>query len=132
MAEKNIVGLAHIGVRVKDMDASVKFYTEVLGFTLDHRQLNGSSELSFLSRGNCPLELIWNPSYKDKELLPGQVDHVALEVTGIDALFEELKGKGVTFLSENVSDCPGLLNGVKNIFFLGPDGERLEFFEYYK
>ena len=25
---------------------------------------------------------------------------------------------------------PNLLDGVKNIFFCGPDGERIEFFDY--
>ena len=124
----NIAGLAHIGVRVKDMDRSLRFYTEILGFSLTHRQFNGQSELAFLNRGNCPLELICNPNVP--QLQAGQVDHIALEVAGIEQLTEALREKGVKLLSENVGTMPNLLNGVKNIFFLGPDGERLEFFEY--
>ena len=124
-----IKGLAHIGVRVRNMDVSIRFYTEDLGFTLTHRQFSGQSELAFLNKGDCPIELICNPNVT--EFRAGQVDHIALEVTGIDELIRSLKDKGVNFLSENVSDCPGLLQGVRNIFFTGPDGERIEFFEYY-
>ena len=64
------------------------------------------------------------------ERTPGQIDHVALEVQHIDEIVETLKAKGVTLLSDQVSDMPGLLDGVRNIFFLGPDGERLELFDY--
>ena len=49
----------------------------------------------------------------------------------IEALVADLKAKGVQFLSDEIALCPGLLDGVKNIFFVGPDGERFEFFEYY-
>ena len=130
MAEKGkITGLAHIGIKVKDIDASIKFYTEVLGFELTHKQQNGSSVLAFLNIGTCLIELIQSAVYEPRT--SGQVDHIAVEVKGIEALVADLKAKGVQFLSDEISLCPGLLDGVKNIFFVGPDGERFEFFEYY-
>ena len=130
MADKGkITGLAHIGIKVRDMDASLKFYTEVLGFELTHKQVNGTSVLAFLNIGTCLLELIQSAVYEERT--PGQVDHIAVEVKGIEALVEDLKAKGVHFLSEQINVAPGLLDGVKNIFFTGPDGERFEFFEYY-
>ncbi len=129
MAENGkITGLAHIGIKVKDIDASIKFYTEVLGFELTHKQLSGTSTLAFLNIGTCLIELIQSAVYEERT--PGQVDHVAVEVKGIDALVQDLRAKGVHFLSDSVALCPGLLDGVKNIFFTGPDGERFEFFEY--
>ena len=124
-----ITGLAHIGVKVKDIDASIRFYTELLGFELTHKQTNGTSILAFLSAGTCLLELIQSAVYEPRT--PGQVDHIAVEVKGIEALVADLRAKGVHFLSDDIALCPGLLDGVKNIFFTGPDGERLEFFEYY-
>ena len=130
MAENGkITGLAHIGVKVKDIDASIKFYTELLGFELTHKQKFGSSTLAFLGAGSCLLELIQGSNYEERT--PGQVDHIAIEVKGIEALVAFLKENGVRFLSDEVSVCPDLIDGVKNIFFLGPDDERLEFFEYY-
>ncbi len=124
-----ITGLAHIGIKVKDIDASIKFYTETLGFELTHRQQFGTSTLAFLNIGTCLIELIQSAVYEERT--PGQVDHIAVEVKDIEALTQDLRAKGVHFLADSISLCPGLLDGVKNIFFTGPDGERFEFFEYY-
>ena len=124
-----VTGLAHIGIKVKDIDASIKFYTELLGFELTHKQVFGSSTLAFLGAGSCLLELIQGSQYEERT--PGQVDHIAVEVKGIEALVAFLKENGVRFLSDEIAVCPDLIDGVKNIFFLGPDDERLEFFEYY-
>ena len=129
MAEGKIIGLAHIGIKVRDMVASLKFYTEVLGFEKTGEQMFGTSHLAFLNAGTCILELIQGAQYEERTA--GQVDHVAVEVKGIEALVEKLKAQGVQFLSDEVKVAPGLLDGVKNIFFVGPDGERFEFFEYY-
>ena len=124
-----ILGLAHIGVRVRDMDASIAFYTDVLGFKLTARQTLGTSQLAFLEIGTCLVELIQGARYEPRSA--GQVDHIAVEVKGIEALTQSLRDQGVQFLSDEISTVPALLDGVKNIFFLGPDGERFEFFEYY-
>ena len=130
MADKGkITGLAHIGIKVKDMDASLRFYTEVLGFELTHKQQSGTTILAFLNIGTCLLELIQSAVYEERT--PGQVDHIAVEVKGIEALVDDLRAKGVHFLADEINVAPGLLDGVKNIFFTGPDGERFEFFEYY-
>ena len=129
MAEGKITGLAHIGIKVRDMAASLKFYTEVLGFEKTGEQMFGTSHLVFLNIGTCILELIQGAQYEERTA--GQVDHIAVEVKGIETLVEKLKAQGVQFLSDEVNVAPGLLDGVKNIFFVGPDGERFEFFEYY-
>ena len=129
MAEGKITGLAHIGIKVRDMAASLKFYTEVLGFEKTGEQMFGTSHLAFLNIGTCILELIQGAQYEERSA--GQVDHIAVEVKGIETLVEKLKAQGVQFLSDEVNVAPGLLDGVKNIFFVGPDGERFEFFEYY-
>lgn len=31
-----IIGLAHIGIHTDNLQESIEFYTDVLGFTLDH------------------------------------------------------------------------------------------------
>ncbi len=123
-----IKGLAHIGIRVRDMEASLAFYTKLLGFTLTHRQMAGTSELAFLQNGTCLLELIHPQNYDERT--PGQIDHVALEVQHIEQIVDFLKKNGVIDPSAEIGEMPNLLDGVKNIFFCGPDGERIEFFDY--
>lgn len=121
-----VTGLAHIGVKVKDIEASTKFYTELLGFQIDDENDLGRVKLVFLSNGNCLIELISADSVPE---VPGQIDHICMEVEGIDELVAELKEKGLVFDGE-VSYGAAIRGGIKNIFFKGPDGERIEFFDY--
>jgi len=86
-------------------------------------------KLAFLSAGNCLIELI-----EPKEYAPrtnGVVDHVAMTVDCIDTAITEAKAKGIT-IDESTVATMEILGGVKNVFFEGPDKERLEFFEYLK
>ena len=120
-----IKGLAHIGVYVKDMNASVHFYRDLLGFTVTE-EVNNGPHLVFCNKGTCLMELIERKQYEERTA--GPVDHVAVEVTEIEALAEELRAKGVDI--PEISTMANLLGGVKNVFFEGPDHERIEFFEY--
>ena len=60
--EKLNLGLAHIGIFVKDMETSKKFYSEILDFSIDHEySLNEGAELvklAFISSGTCLIELV--------------------------------------------------------------------------
>ncbi|MDR1599980.1 MAG: VOC family protein [Oscillospiraceae bacterium] len=129
MAGCGVKGLSHIGVIVSDMDRSIAFYQDALGFTLDKREtLDGGTRLAFLSAGTCIIELIQRAG-GNVPAAPGPVDHICLDVEGIDDLVERLRAKGVVFLSDKVNTLSGGLAGFRNIFLTGPDGERLEFFE---
>jgi catechol 2,3-dioxygenase-like lactoylglutathione lyase family enzyme len=121
-----VTGLAHIGVKVKDIEASKRFYTDYLGFAIDGEDDLGHVKLAFLSNGNCLIELI---SADSVPTAPGQIDHICMEVEGIDSLVSSLKEKGLQFEGE-VSFSAAIRGGIKNIFFRGPDGERIEFFDY--
>lgn len=121
-----VTGLAHIGVKVKDLEASKKFYVDLLGFQIDDENDLGQVQLAFLSNGNCLIELIRADSVPE---LPGQIDHICMEVEGIDDLVAELKAKGIAF-DGDISYSAVIRGGIKNIFFEGPDGERIEFFDY--
>jgi SNF2 family DNA or RNA helicase len=68
------------------------------------------------------LELIQSAVYEERT--PGQVDHIAVEVKGIEALVADLRAKGVHFLAEEINVAPGLLDGVKNTFFTGPESVK--------
>ncbi len=125
--ELNIIGLAHIGIKVRDMEKSLAFYRDLLGFTLtDEVRLDNGTLLAFLNAGDCKIELI--QSAQPVERSTGMIEHIAVTVHGIDALVAGLQGK-VKFEGP-VMTMPNLLGGVKNVFFSGPDGEGIEFFEY--
>lgn len=122
-----IKGVDHIGIRVSDMDRSIRFYGEVLGLSLvDRRKISDVTELAFLSTGGqTELELIC----KEGDPVPqhdGMVNHFALTVTDMEAAAEQLRRHGVAFTPEKPNFIPAL--NAWNLFFRGPDGERIELF----
>jgi len=125
MSKGKITGLAHIGVFVKDIDKSIDFYKR-LGFTLDKEEQPGI-RLAFLSAGTCLIELVEKPDALPREA--GVVDHIAVTVDNIEAAIENANANGIAIDASQINTVP-ILGGVKNVFFDGPDGERLEFFEY--
>lgn len=125
-----ITGLAHIGIIVKDIEVSKAFYCETLGFfqLTGEYTLASGLRLAFVNAGDCRLELIQQPIYAPRTA--GVVDHIAMEVEDIEPLVCKLVEKRIPFETGEIGTMPELLGGVKNIFFAGPDGERIEFFEY--
>ncbi|MCL2546263.1 MAG: VOC family protein [Oscillospiraceae bacterium] len=125
--KSNITGLAHIGIFVKDIGKSIDFYKR-LGFTLDNNeQTDNGTRLSFLSAGTCLIELIGI----SEERTAGTVDHIAMTVDNIEQAVANAKANGINIDASRIMSAP-MLGGIKNIFFTGPDGETLEFFEYCK
>ena len=127
MGKGCITGLAHIGVFVKDIDASIDFYKK-LGFSLDGEE-NPGIKLAFLSAGSCLIELVEQKNADARSA--GVIDHVAVVVDDIDAAIANAKENGINIDASTIKSVD-ILGGIKNVFFEGPDGERLEFFEYCK
>ena len=133
----SIKGLAHIGILTTDAEQSKKFYTENLGFRFDFKTVlqkpdGTSKKLVFVKLNNLLVEFI-EPS--DKSLVnkvSGVIDHISFEVDDLDQICGLLKQKGIQFKSPNPIDLPAIYNGVKIIFFEGPNGETLELFEHLK
>ena len=88
----------------------------------------GGTLLGFVQAGTCILELICSPKVDVSALKAGQVDHICLECDDIDEYMKRLEGK-VEVVSP-IGTMPDMFGGAKNVFFLGPDGERIELFQY--
>jgi lactoylglutathione lyase len=121
--------IEHVGVMVKDLEASIQFYREVVGLecrgTLVHT--NPAITLAFLGfPGTTETEVELIHGYNAELPNEGKVHHIAFTVDNLDEEIDRLKKLDVTLLDETPTTLP---NGSRYIFFLGPDGERLEFFE---
>ncbi len=125
-----ITGLAHIGILVQDMDRSKDYYVNTLGMQLQADECAGDTKLVMVGIGSLVIELIQKPDHQPRPA--GVVDHVAIACEDIETLVCKLIEKGVRFDANEISHNPTLFGGIKNIFFKGPDGEILEFFEYDK
>lgn len=119
-----VLGLGHIGLPVRNLEVSKKFYTEVLGFSVTCiAPLEGGTTLCFLRNGDCEIELIAKPDYAPRT--DGYFEHLCLKVSDIDAAIAHLARHGVQ-TEGPVGQIPNVYQGVKLAFFRGPDGERLE------
>ncbi len=127
----SIKGLAHIEIFCKDIEASKRFYTETLGFTVDYEtELKGDGgniKVAFLKLADLTIVFAQFPKGNpEKEM--GPVNHFALEVSNVDAIFNHLRAHGVETESPEVAQYP-LKNGLRCFNLRGPDGERIELAE---
>lgn len=124
-----ITGLAHIGVFVSDIVKSKLFYTEVLGFEIylewELKTDDGIVRLVFMRCGTCEIELVQLPDHSERT--DGPIAHIALRVDDIEAMMVCLTKKCVEFETKEAMYVPDIFgNGLKHVFFRGPDGEHLE------
>ena len=123
-----ILGLAHVGVFVRDLEVSKKFYCDILGFEIIWECEVGMDHVAFVKKGDLCLELVLPanaPCCGD-----GMVDHIAMRVKNIETVRDALKTKGIVFETDDVVFNDRVFpNGSKWILFRGPDGEHLELTE---
>jgi len=139
-------GLHHVGITVKDLDASIRFYHDVLGlqFSNEPSPWFDATELGdavgvpgaalrqvSLRLGETTLELLEykNPPSETTAPLKSNnrgASHVAFLVDDIEGKKAELEAKGIEFYSPvNVVD-EGVLAGWRWVYFDDPDGYPLE------
>lgn len=118
-----VTGIQHLGVPVKDMDGTLKFY-QALGFVEAFSTVNNGTRVVFVKQKNLVVEL-----YEKKETAgkPGAIEHVALDVTDIEKTFELVKDLGYEMLDQEIQKLPFWERGVKFFTIMGPNGEKVEF-----
>ena len=123
-----IIGLSHIGLHVRDLERSKKFYMEVLGFSNTcTAPLENGTVLCFLRNGDCEIELIAKSNYQPRQ--DGHFEHLCLKTTDLDAAIAHLCAQGVQMEGPSRS-IPNVYHGIRLAFFRGPDGELLELNEF--
>lgn len=129
LAMEKPAGLRPAGVRyqVKDVNRSVAFYTQHLGFTLVQQ---AGPAFASVSNGNLTLWLSGpgssgsRPMPDGRQQEPGGWNRVALEVDDLPSRVEAMKKAGLRFRNE-IETGPG----GKQIQLEDPDGNPVELFE---
>lgn len=123
-----IKAAAHVGLYIKDVEASKKFYTEILGFECVCEFTNGTGDkLAFMKSQDMIIELIQHKVWMDRK--DGLFDHIAFLVDDIEEASAYLKTKGIEFEDDIYFEINVFENGVKYQAFRGPDGEHLEIYQ---
>lgn len=122
-----ITGIQHVGIPTSNMEQSMQFY-QSLGFEPVHQTVNPNNgdAVVFLQLGNLVMEV-----YESNEVAgkTGAIDHIALDVTDIESLFDQIKAAYHQLLDEQVQSLPFWEHGVKFFTILGPNAEKVEFCE---
>jgi glyoxylase I family protein len=126
-AQQFVAGLWGVRYQVKDVERSIAFYTQMLGFALDQQNAPAFGQVSI---GHLKLILSGSgasgsrPMPNGRQQEPGGWNRVVLQVKDLPAYITELKNQGVRFRNKMEVGPGG-----KQIQVEDPDGNPLELFE---
>jgi glyoxylase I family protein len=129
-------GFHHIALRARDFDRSFAFYTQGMGFKLAHQWGEGDGRIALLDIGDGNyVELFASKPGQvpepDEEHVAWPYFHLALRSMDVDADIEKVRVLGCRITIEPKSvDVGDPAKTIRVGFFLGPDGEVLEFFQH--
>jgi glyoxylase I family protein len=143
-----INGIHHIAISTPELNRSVRFYTDILGFeligeydwkvgdeTMDQvMDLKGSSgKYMMLKKTNALLEIFEfatpapSPVRGQRPVFECGISHISLDVVDLDAEYERLRAQGMSFHSPPMDFDHGALRAT---YGRDPDGNVIELIEY--
>jgi catechol 2,3-dioxygenase-like lactoylglutathione lyase family enzyme len=140
-----IRGIHHTAISTADIERSLRFYCDLLGFELIYSSAwqvgtkgadritglkDSSARLAMLKAGNACIEIFQYSSPQAKSAEPMRpvcdhgITHICLDVADIDAEYERLKNAGMMF------HCPPQgVGGLRATYGRDPDGNVVELLE---
>ena len=118
--------LGHVGLATNDIEATVQWYLEVLGFEVigDFKNPAGAPS-KFLKRGDIIYE-VFQPI--GGAAAPGKIDHLCFESGDIEADYQYCCEQGYTFEKEGIQELPTVWEkGARFFKIMSPSGEAIEF-----
>ncbi|MFI5237536.1 MAG: methylmalonyl-CoA epimerase [Ignavibacteriales bacterium] len=104
----NLTHIEHIGIAVKNLDESIKFYQEVLGLKCYavEEVIDQKVKTAFFQIGQTKIELLKStdpegPIGKFIEKRGEGIHHIAYATKGLTLSLEELKKSGIKLIDEN-------------------------------
>jgi len=121
----------HIVLTTRDLDACVRFYTEVLGMELVRFRTPNEERLA-LSFGRQKINLhVWGKEFVPRAhvAVPGSLDLCFIASTALENVMEKLKTKGVSII-EGPVDKTGAAGPIRSVYVRDPDLNLVEISVY--
>jgi catechol 2,3-dioxygenase-like lactoylglutathione lyase family enzyme len=137
-----IARVTHVGIGVSDLQRSLRFYRDLLGFTWEHEldvegeptdtllRLRGTKlHAEYLTRDGVRIELLYfasppAPPRPERPMNQYGLTHLSFRVTDMDVVLEALRAAGERVLEETVIRFPEWQSAACMI--LDPDGQLIE------
>lgn len=126
--KEQLNGIQHIGIPTNDIEETIRFY-EMLGFEVAFRTVNtqANEKVAFLKLSSLVIETYENKAAK---MQAGAIDHVAIDVKNIEAVYECINEAGLNTTNDTIHYLPFWENGVRFFTIEGPNKEKVEFSQY--
>jgi len=108
---------------VKNMDESVKFYTEILKLEINHKAKADGYEMVFLGKGETKFELLLNPNLGDVSYTG--YGSTGFEVDSLDDYIKLLNEKEIEIIEGPIEPTPF----IKFLFIHDPNGYKIQLVE---
>jgi len=137
-----LLRLTHIGICVSDMERSLRFYRDLLGFRFEHElrvagepsdtllRLRGVDlHATYLQRDGVRIELLRfaspaAPPRRERTMHEHGLTHLSFRVDHLDETLAALRAAGERVLDESIIRIPGFEAAA--CFILDPDGQLIE------
>jgi catechol 2,3-dioxygenase-like lactoylglutathione lyase family enzyme len=137
-----VARLTHVGICVSDLERSLRFYRDLLGFRWEHAldvegeptdtllRLRGTKlHAEYLTRDGVRIELLHfasppAPPRPERPLNQYGLTHLSFRVTDIDAVLDRLRRAGERVLDETIIRFPEWQSAA--CFVVDPDGQLIE------
>ena len=147
MAGFEVLSFNHTAFTVSDLDAVIPYFRDLLGFEITSRAprdggliermtaIDGVEiEIAYVDGPGHRIELIQYKAPADREVVvPRLCDsgaaHVALNVSGIEALVAASPAYGFSAVGEIIEIDAGPNRGSRVVYLRGPDGITVEYIE---
>ncbi|WP_425605048.1 VOC family protein [Bombiscardovia apis] len=117
--------LQHSGMIARDLDETIAFYTEKIGFELAGIFTNGDNRCAFLRYGHLTIET-WEGD--TAPMRTGAINHWALDTPDIEAAFKNAKALGLNIKEREIQSIPSFWDhGIRYFNIWGPNQETIEF-----
>ncbi|KAL8224007.1 hypothetical protein R6Q57_019482 [Mikania cordata] len=119
-----LLSLNHISFICRSVRASVKFYSDVLGFVLIRRPSSFDFEGAWLFNHGIGIHLLEMESTPSKKAVINPKDnHISFQCTDMDLIIKKLEEMGIKYVTAVVKEGGVEVN---QLFFHDPDGYMIE------